>query len=156
MIELYVRPAEIMIARKNAIIHSPALGSSLGICLYDPSAQIGGFVHSILPQQMHQKSQDLKYVDIAIFALYQRIIDEGADPDHLYAKIVGGAKLFQFPNTEFEVGEENVKTARLTLEQLHIPIIAEDVGDLYGRSIHFHTKDGIVMIETRNKHMYQI
>lgn len=156
MREIYVRPSEIVIAHEDVVIHSQALGSSLGICMYDIPSHIGGYVHSILPKREHEDCHDLKYVDAAILELYKELLKQGAEKEQLCAKLIGGAKLFQLPDHDYDVGKENIQSAYRILKQLQIPIAAEDVGDLYGRSIHFHVNDGIVMIETRNKHMYQI
>lgn len=158
MKEIIAQPAEIIIAQGDAIITSIALGSSLGICLYDAEQQIGGYVHSILPKEQNHDSHHLKYVDYAIKTLYKTMITKGVDATQLQAKLVGGANLFQLPEgvRGYDVGKANVKSANHILAQLHVPIIQEDVGNIYGRTIHFHVEDGLIYIETKNQHLYYI
>lgn len=158
MNEIIARPAEIIIAQGSSIITSLALGSSLGICLYDAKKQIGGYVHSILPEESAQGKQDLKYVNNAVRKLYEAMLKAGSDTENLQAKLIGGAKLFHLPEElhGYDVGKANVKSACNVLEQLGIPVVKEDVGNVYGRTIHFHVEDGLVYIETRNKHLYFI
>lgn len=158
MNEIIARPAEIIIAQGSAIITSLALGSSLGICLYDANKQIGGYVHSILPEENAQGRQDLKYVNHAVLKLYEAMLDAGSEAIHLQAKLIGGAKLFHLPEElyGYDVGKANVKSACHVLQQLGVPVVKDDVGNVYGRTIHFHVEDGLVYIETRNKHLYFI
>lgn len=158
MKEITAHPAEIIIAREDTIITSPALGSSLGICFYDISHQIGGYVHSILPKDHEKNHQDVKYVNVAIHKLYEAMLEAGADRTAIRAKLVGGAKLFYLPydSKVGDVGKANISTAYEMLHELHIPIVAEDVGDRYGRTLHFHMDDGLVYIETRYRHLYYI
>ena len=156
MNEIIAYPAEIIIAKENTVITSLALGSSLGICFYDAFNRIGGYVHSILPKE--NNSKDVKYVNVAIHRLYEKILEAGADKEALRAKLVGGAKLFYLPcdNKVNDVGKANIAAAYEELHALGIPIAAEDVGDRYGRTIHFHMEDGLVYIETRYRHLYYI
>lgn len=156
MKEIIAHPAELVFAQGDEIITSLALGSSIGICLYDPTQQCGGFIQAILPYAT-SAADDLKYVDHAIQHLYHHLLQYGSKKENLQAKLVGGARMFQFPDfITNEIGKENIKAARSALDQLQIPIIAEDVGDVYGRTIHYHLEDGLVYIETKNQHLYYI
>ena len=157
MKEVIARPGEIIIEIGNSVITSFALGCSLGICLYDVKRKVGGFVNSLLPTY-YIIDDELKYVDTAIVILYKEMLKHGSDHNDLNAKIVGGALLFDLPkNTEEDdIGKSNILSAYSTLARLNIPIIGEDVGDTYGRTVHFHINNGIVYIETGNKHVYHI
>lgn len=156
MKEVIARPGEIIIETGNSVITSYALGCSLGICLYNAKKKLGGFVNSLLPTY-HTVDDQLKYVDTAIVILYKEMLKHGSDHHDLNAKIVGGALLFDLlENTEDDIGKCNTISACATLTRLNIPIIGEDVGDTYGRTVHFHTNNGVVYIETGNKHVYHI
>ena len=158
MKEIMARPAQIIIAKEDTIITSPALGSSLGICFYDAVNHVGGYVHSILPKEKGKNAENVKYVNVAIHKLYAAILEAGADKEKIRAKLIGGAKLFYLPydSKVSDVGKANIATAYEELHALGIPIAAEDVGDRYGRTIHFHMEDGLVYIETRYRHLYYI
>lgn len=157
MKEIIARPGELIIDTGESVITSYALGSSLGICLYDASHQLGGYVNSLLPINT-SNDFDTKYVNSAIHLLYEGMLQRGGDPNQIQAKLIGGAKLFRLPEIEQEedIGKSNIRSAYHALMKLHVPIISEDVGDCYGRSIHFHLKDGLVYIETRNNYLYHI
>lgn len=159
MKEIITRPGEVVMATADSVIVCYALGSSLGICLYDSLNHIGGFVNSLLPANNGKKA-DMRYVDNAIIALYQRMLLEGSHHEDIFAKLVGGAQLFVLQNQdqddEHNVGKANIKSAYQTLMELNIPILSEDVGDTYGRTVYFYVGDGSVDIETSNKNIYQI
>lgn len=157
MKEIIARPGEIIIEQGDHIITSYALGSSLGICLYDEGIQLGGFVNSILPNTDTTQG-DGKYVDSAIRQLYHKMLAQGGNEKDIYAKLIGGAKLFLLPEADMDedIGKANIHAAYEALIDLHIPIKSEDVGDRYGRTIHFHLLDGLVYIETRNNYLYHI
>lgn len=158
MKEIITRPGEVVVATEDSVIVCYALGSSLGICLYDSLNHIGGFVNSLLPKSNDNKL-DMKYVDNAIIALYQHMLKQGSKCENILAKLIGGAQLFVLQNQDQEennVGKANIKSAYQTLMKLNIPILSEDVGDTYGRTVYFHVVDGSVDIETSNKSIYQI
>lgn len=157
MNEIVTRPGEIYMKKDEGVIICYALGSSLGVCLYDEIRHIGGFVNSLLPENKN-KDKDIKYVKDAIEILYQQMKDKGSQHNDISAKLVGGAQLFVLQNQDDEhnIGKANIKSAYNTLMSLHIPITSEDVGDTYGRTLYFHIEDGSVYIETSNKNIYHI
>lgn len=157
MKEIITRPGEVVVAMDDSVIICYALGSSLGICLYDSNKQIGGFINSLLPNNQTDIT-DIKYVNDAIRVLYQQMQNHGSCHEDISAKIVGGAQLFTLQNQgdEHNIGKANIRSAYQTLMSLHIPILGEDVGDTYGRTIYFYVKDGSIDIETSNKNIYHI
>ena len=82
--------------------------------------------------------------------------EQGSLHENLSAKLVGGAELFTLQDQNEEIGKSNIKSAYNTLMALHIPIMSEDVGDTYGRTLYFHIEDGSVYIETSSKNIYHI
>lgn len=157
MKEIIAHPAEIVIAKDKEVITSYALGSGIGICIYDTMNKTGGFIQSLLPKAKHQNNKDLKYIDTAFKMLYELMLKEGCQHEHLIVKLVGGATLFQFPDEVVaDIGKANTKSAYHMLEELHLPLAGEDVGDRYGRTIHFQAEDGKVHIMTKNKYLYTI
>lgn len=157
MKEIVAHPAELIIAKQDEVITSYALGSGIGICIYDTVQHTGGFIQSLLPKAKHKDKTDLKYIDTAFEKLYEKMMDEGCLHEHLVVKLVGGATLFQFPDKVVaDIGKANTKSAYHMLEKLKLPLAGEDVGDRYGRTLHFQAEDGKVHIMTKNKYLYTI
>ncbi len=161
MRQILIRPDELAVSEGDAVLTSLALGSSLAICMYDQNRHIGGMVHTLLPRSCSgvvRETDKLRYVDSSVKALCDALLAQGADLADLRAKLAGGARIFSFSQTERqkEVGRENILCARQQLQELGIPLVSEDTGENYGRSVYFHTSDGRLAIETVNRLRYWI
>lgn len=126
------------------------LGSCVGVVLYDQVLNLCGMVHVMLPDSSKIRNNDnlAKFADTGVVALYEGMLKKGADRFRLKAKIAGGAQMFSF-NTNVEmmrVGESNVIAVKQVLARLRIPIVAEDTGLNYGRTIIFSPSDCILKI----------
>jgi chemotaxis protein CheD len=136
------------VARSPVKLKTFGLGSCVGIVLYDRRERIGGLVHTMLPtiDNARIKDNSLKYTDSGIEYLVNEIIKKGSSIKRLEAKLVGGAKMFE--NWNMNIGERNIKSARNTLRRLQIPIVAEDTGKNYGRTVTLDTSTGDLLIRT--------
>ena len=72
----------------------------------------------------------------------------GARPAGLIAKLAGGACMFsQNPRLDIlNIGKQNVEAVHKVLKEWRIPIVSEDVGNTYGRTIEFDTVTGELLI----------
>lgn len=131
-----------------AEIATYALGSCVGICMIDTVAGVAGMVHIMLPDSASIKSvqNKMKFADTGIELLYNELIKSGADASRLTAKIAGGANMFVNTNNVMSIGDRNVEATKIQLKKLGVPIIAEDTGDNYGRTIKFNTEDGSLLV----------
>ena len=71
----------------------------------------------------------------------------------MVAKIAGGAQMFAFQNKSdlVRVGDRNVESSKATLKKLGIPILAEDTGENYGRTVIFYPETGDFVIRAVGK-----
>lgn len=53
---------------------------------------------------------------------------------------------FQNKNDLVRVGERNVEASKAKLKELKIPILAEETGDTYGRTVIFYPESGDFVI----------
>jgi len=136
------------LARSPVKIKTFGLGSCVCITLYDKRERIGGLIHTMLPSISRARIKDnpLKYTDSGIEYLEAEILKKGSSRKRLEAKLVGGAHMFE--NRNLNIGERNIEWARDTLEKFEIPIIAEDTGKNYGRTVTFDTSTGDLLIRT--------
>lgn len=161
MSQILIRPDELAVSEEGDVLMSLALGSSLAICMYDQERRIGGMVHTLLPwkrQEVSGEGDGLRYVDTSVQVLCDTMVSRGACRQNLRAKLAGGARIFSFSREEGrrEVGTENILCARQKLQELGIPVVSEDTGENYGRSVYFHSDDGRLEIETVNRSNYWI
>ncbi|MEM1485278.1 chemotaxis protein CheD [Oscillospiraceae bacterium PP1C4] len=129
-----------------------ALGSCVGICLYDPVQHIAGLSHIMLPSSALSSNpeQGYKFADTAIVILVKKMEEMGAKSIRLKAKIAGGAQMFAaLSNSSIaNIGQRNVVAVKSVLSQLKIPIVAEDTGKNYGRTLYFSAEDGVMRIKS--------
>lgn len=136
------------------------LGSCVGIAIRDPVTKIGGLAHIMLPDSttIRNNSNIPKFADTGIDELVRQIVAKGANKGRLVAKIAGGAQMFSFQskNEMVRVGERNVEATKKKLAQLKIPILAEDTGKNYGRTVIFYPETGNFVIRAVGKQEYSI
>jgi chemotaxis protein CheD len=124
----------------------------VAIALYDAQAQVGGLAHVLLPStgMSQDRSNRAKFPSSAVPMLCERMQALGARAGRIRAKIVGGASMFTslLSATGLQIGERNVVATRVALEQAGIPIIAQDVGGDYGRSVYFSVRDGGLVVKS--------
>lgn len=144
--------ADLSVAKAPDILTTLGLGSCIGITLYDPTTKIGGLVHIMLPDSTQIKNNDnrAKFADTGIQLLIDRMIREGARRTKLVAKIAGGAHMFDFKNVNdmMRIGSRNIAATIRILKEEHIPLLAQDTGENYGRTIEFDTATGILCVKT--------
>lgn len=132
------------------------LGSCVGIALRDPNTKIGGLAHIMLPDSttIRNNTNIPKFADTGIEELVKRVVARGANRTKLVAKIAGGAQMFSFQGGNSEatrVGERNVEAVKKKLAELRIPILAEDTGKNFGRTVIFYPENGDFVIRAVGK-----
>ncbi len=131
------------------------LGSCVGIAIRDPITQIGGLAHVMLPDstEIKNNSNIYKFADTGIEELVKQMVARGASRFRMVAKIAGGAQMFAFQSKSemVHVGERNVLASKKKLAELKIPILAEDTGLNYGRTVIFYPETGDYVIRSAGK-----
>lgn len=147
--------ADLQVAKAPDSLITLGLGSCIGLTLYDPVTKIGGMVHYMLPDstQLKNNTNIAKFGDTGIRELYNRMIKQGAAPRRMVAKIAGGAKMFEVSGLSNvgHVGERNALQAKKMLKQLNIPLVAEDTGLNYGRTVTLDCETGEFFIKAVGK-----
>ena len=143
--------ADLKIAKAPDSLTTLGLGSCIGLTLYDPVAKIGGLVHYMLPDSTKRKNNTniAKFGDTGIKELHRLMIQAGANPRRLVAKIAGGAKMFEVSGLSSvgNVGDRNAEQAKIELRELRIPLVAEDTGLNYGRTVVLDCENGDYIIK---------
>ena len=83
------------LAKDPGVLVTYALGSCVGICIYDRRLKIGGLSHIMLPDStMFTRGEinRMKFADTAVGDMLQSLISKGADKRTLVAKIAGGGE----------------------------------------------------------------
>lgn len=142
--------SELNIAHNPDELISYALGSCIGICLYDKANKIAGLSHILLPDSSIYKDVDpKKFADTAIKLLIDMMIVAGCRKNNITAKIAGGANMFAWPGET--VGHKNIISVQERLSDQGVPLLAKDVGGDYGRTVSISAETGIVTIKALTK-----
>jgi chemotaxis protein CheD len=144
--------ADLAVVKHPDVLTTIGLGSCLGIAFYDASSKIGGLAHVMLPDstRIRNNTNEAKFVDTAIAKMLNDMMRMGAKRDSIKAKIAGGAQMFPIAtgNDMMKIGDNNIDMTMSVLRTLRIPILAQDVGLNYGRTVELHTDDGRFVIKT--------
>ncbi len=155
MATIKVGMADLNICKAPDMITTLGLGSCIGIAVYDPVTKIGGLAHIMLPDstQMRNHSNVAKFADTGIEELIKKVTMAGANRRRLVAKIAGGAKMFEVKGVSGvgNVGERNALASKAKLNQLGIPLLAEDTGLNFGRTVELYPETGEFYIKAVGK-----
>lgn len=149
--EVRVKVADYAVAT-NGLLSTIGLGSCVAIVLYDAEAAIGGLAHVLLPSESmsRDRSNPAKFPSTVVPLVVDEMRRLGADLRRMRAKIVGGASMFGnlMGTGGINIGERNVVAVRAALERAGIPLVADDTGSDYGRSVFFFLDDGRVEVRS--------
>jgi chemotaxis protein CheD len=149
--EIRVKVADFAVAATGTIT-TIGLGSCVAIMLYDASVRVGGLAHVLLPSEAmsRDRSNPAKFPATVMPLLLEEMLKLGARRDRLVAKIAGGASMFGslMPTGGINIGERNVAAVKEVLAGAKLPLVGEDTGADYGRSVFLHLEDGRVEVRS--------
>lgn len=140
---------------KDDILITYALGSCLGIAIYDPVAQVGGLIHIMLPLSSvnpeKAQSNPLMFVDTGVPLLFKNCYKLGAQKDRLIVKVAGGASLNHHDDDQFQIGKRNFTMLRKLLWKNNVLLNAYDVGENHSRTMSLNINNGEVLLKISNQ-----
>lgn len=143
--------ADLAVCKAPQKLMTAGLGSCVGVCVYDQKSKIGGLAHIMLPNSSQTKvvHNRAKYADTGILLLIEKMQELGAIKARMQAKIAGGAQMFG-TSTMMRIGERNADEVKKILLDQKIPVLANDTGGNFGRTIIFNPDNGELYIKTIN------
>ena len=149
--EIRVRVADYAIGDGAARLATIGLGSCVAIAIHDANARLGALAHILLPNESLSRdtSNAAKFPGTVVPLLVAELKRLGSRGP-ITARIAGGASMFSqlLPAGGVNMGERNVEATRRALEKAGIPIIAQDTGGDFGRSVYFSVADGRVVVRS--------
>lgn len=146
--------ADMKMARQNGMLITYALGSCIGICLYDPLIQLAALVHIMLPLNMETgRKSPLKYADTGICETLRRMEEQGGARSRIVAKIAGGARMFAVAGggNLGNIGQRNIESTHMVLRREGIRLLREDVGGSVARTLLFDAASGQACVRSYGK-----
>ena len=142
--------ADMKMAKDHGMLITYALGSCIGICLYDPLIKLGAMVHIMLPLNMEAgRTHPLKYADTGIKETLKQMEAKGASRSRITVKIAGGAKMFEVSGAGLgNIGQRNIESVHAILKRENIRLIGEYTGGTVARTLLFDVASGQACIRS--------
>ena len=144
-----------MIASNDAddVLVAYGLGSCVVVCMYDPSARVGGMLHALLPiapVEQGSRFNPCKYVDSGVALLVTVLVERGAARSRMRAVLCGGAEMLTapVPDEAFHIGGRNLSSAETALKQSGVRISRRVTGGRAGRTVKLYVRDGRVAVRS--------
>ena len=146
--------ADMQLLQNEGTLITYALGSCIGICLYDPVLKLGALLHIMLPLNMEAgRKNPLKYADTGMVEMLRQLEARGANRARLVAKIAGGAKMFEIvgSNSIGNIGQRNIESVHMMLKREGITLLKEDVGGTIARTLLFDVATGSACVRCHGR-----
>lgn len=145
-----ILPGEYYYTNKDMLI-ATVLGSCVSACIRDRLTGLGGMNHFMLPDggadaAHNPVSASMRYGSFAMEILINDLLKAGARREHLEAKVFGGGAVLR-GFTAMNVGERNAAFVMQFLKTERIPVVAEDLNDIYPRKVFFFPRTGKVLVK---------
>ena len=131
---------------------STTLGSCISACIRDRQIGLGGMNHFMLPA-MDKRSDAwrasglgaaTRYGNYAMEHLINEIMRNGGKRENLEVKVFGGGRILEKMT---DVGLRNIAFVRNYLWAEGLPVVAEDLGDIYPRQVVYFPASGRVKVK---------
>ena len=128
-----------------------ALGSCLGITLYDPVARVGGMVHVMLPSSSvdptKASTNPCMFVDTGVKALFLASYKAGAQKGRLEVIAAGGACTTGPEQDDyFQIGKRNITVLRNLLWKNGVLLKNSNLGGNDARTMSLQVGTGLVTV----------
>ena len=149
-----VAVGDMKIGRNTDMIVTHALGSCLGLVVYDPVQKIGGLLHAMLPlskiNPAKAEANPYMFVDTGVPALFKALYEIGGQKSRMIIKAAGcGNPLGK--NEMFQIGERNYTVLKKLLWKNNILLKTEDIGGTASRTIHFDINSGQTVVASNGQ-----
>ncbi len=151
--KLVVGVGDLVVTDKpSAMIVTYALGSCIGVTVYDPVAKVGGLLHFMLPSAELNKDKaaanPAMFGDIGIPLLFKSCYEMGAKKERLTVCAAGGAEVLS-DDGHFKIGSRNRTLLRKIFWKNNILIAGDETGGSNSRTLSLNMADGTVTVRTQ-------
>lgn len=147
--------ADMVVAKgrdKQIVTH--ALGSCIGLTIFDPVAGVGGLLHYMLDRPISGKlatdQPAAMFALTGVPALFKEAYELGASKERLIVCAAGAAEMLGGAGG-LQIGKRNQMMLRKLLWKNGITLAAEDTGGSDARTMRLDLNTGVVEIHARAK-----
>lgn len=140
-------------ADPNATLITFALGSCIGVTVYDPEARVGGLLHFMLPSGTLSGEKALRspfmFADSGVPLLFKKAYELGAVKERLIVCAAGGAEILD-DQGHFKIGSRNRTMLRKLFWKNNVLLSADDTGGSISRTLSLCLADGRATVKHLN------
>lgn len=133
------------------VLSTYALGSCVGVVVYDSVMKVGGLLHVLLPDStlspQKAAAQPGMFADTGLPIFFNALYGLKAHPSRMRIFVCGGASVLSGQDP-FKIGDRNVAAALTYLSQHGLSVRQRDVGGTVNRTIHLEISTGSVELKT--------
>lgn len=141
--------ADLKLGRIGDELVTFALGSCLGLAVYDPEARIGCLLHTMLPDSevnpVKAEENPFMFIDTGVPEALRQFYCAGGQKERMVVKAVGCARAANMP--AFNIGERNFSALNSLLRQIKVPLSGASVGGTWSRTVYFDMTTGKIVIK---------
>ena len=142
---------DMKVGKKGDLIITHALGSCLGLMVYDPVAKIGGLLHAMLPiskiNMEKARGNPCMFVDTGVPLLFKSLYEMGGQKKRMIIKAAGCGNPMG-NNEMFKIGHRNSSVLKKLLSKNSLMIESESIGGTNSRSVNFNISTGSIIIRS--------
>lgn len=143
----------------EAVIVTYALGSCIGVAIYDPMVRVGGVLHYMLPESsidpVKAGKNPFMFGDTGIPLLFKETYKFGAAKNRLKVMVIGGAQILDQGGL-FNIGSRNHTILRKMFWKNNITTSFEDVGGIVNRTLKLEVKTGEAQMKISGNELRKI
>jgi len=132
------------------VLATYALGSCIGLAVYDPKALVGGLLHFMLPDSAIDPAKGREnpymFADTGIPLLLSQVCGRGASRRRLLVHAAGGAQ-FMDQQCVFEIGKRNYLAMRRILWKAGMLLHGQVVGGTTSRTMRLEIATGRLWLQ---------
>ena len=138
----------------SSSIVTHALGSCVGVTIFDPVARVAGLLHFMLP---HSKvnpekaaSNPAMFGDTGIPLLFKSCYELGGEKERMIVCAAGGAEVMT-DDGHFKIGARNRTILRKIFWKNNILLSGDETGGSISRTLSISVADGTVRVRNRGE-----
>jgi len=144
----------VVMADPEATLVTYALGSCIGVTVFDPVARVGGMLHFMLPQSTlspdKAKRSPCMFADTGVPLLFTQAYELGARKERLVVCATGGAEILA-DEGHFKIGSRNRTMLRKLFWKNNVLLASEDTGGTHSRTMTLRLADGFVAVKNKSE-----
>jgi chemotaxis protein CheD len=135
----------------STVLVTYALGSCIGVSIYDPVARVGGLLHFMLPEAPPDAAQAGKspymFADSGIPKMFREAYEKGAQKRRLRVRVAGGAQIMDEQGV-FKIGQRNCLAMRKIFWKAGVIVHAEETGGNLARTMRLEIASGRIFLRS--------